>query len=179
MDGEAGVEDWFQESVCLGAKGYINTTTEKFLMWCIQSRLEKNIQGWFPLGLTGLISLLSKGPSRVFLSTTIQFKSVNSLAFSLLYGPTLTSKHDYWKNHILTRWNFVGKVMSLFFNVLSWFVIAFLPRSKHLLLSWLQSPSAVILEPKKIKSALFPLFLHLPWGDGTRCYNLHLLNAEF
>ena len=52
----------------------------------------------------------------------------------------------------LTRWTFVGKVMSLFFHMLSRFVIAFLPRSKRLLISWLQSPSAVILEPKKIKS---------------------------
>ena len=53
----------------------------------------------------------------------------------------------------LTRRTFVGKVMSLLFNMLSMWVIAFLPRSKHLLISWLQSPSAVILEPKKIKSA--------------------------
>ena len=53
-----------------------------------------NIQGWFPLGLTSLISLLSKG-----LSPTPRFKSINSLAFSLLYGPTFTSVHDYWKNH--------------------------------------------------------------------------------
>ena len=52
----------------------------------------------------------------------------------------------------LTRWTFVGKVMSLLFNMLSRLVIAFLPRSKRLLISWLQSPSAVILEPKKIKS---------------------------
>ena len=52
----------------------------------------------------------------------------------------------------LTRWTFVGKVMSLLFNMLSRFVIVFLPRSRCLLISWLQSPSAVILEPKKIKS---------------------------
>ena len=52
----------------------------------------------------------------------------------------------------MTRWTFVGKVMSLLFNMLSRLIIAFLPRSKHLLISWLQSPSAVILEPKKIKS---------------------------
>ena len=52
----------------------------------------------------------------------------------------------------LTRQTFVGKIMSLLFNMLSRFVIAFLPRSKHLLISWLQSPSAMILEPKKIKS---------------------------
>ena len=56
------------------------------------------------------------------------------------------------KNIDLTRWTFVGKVMSLLFNMLSRLVITFLPRSKHLLISWLQSPSAVILDPKKIKS---------------------------
>ena len=53
--------------------------------------------------------------------------------------------------HTLTIWTFVGEVMSLFFNMLCRFFITFLPRSKHLLISWLQSPSAVILEPKKIK----------------------------
>ena len=56
------------------------------------------------------------------------------------------------KTIALTRQTFVGKVMSLLFNMLSWLVIAFLPRSKCLLISWLQSPSAVILKPKKIKS---------------------------
>ena len=57
------------------------------------------------------------------------------------------------KTIALTRWAFVDKVMSLLFNILSRLVIAFFPRSKRLLISWLQSPSAVILEPKKIKSA--------------------------
>ena len=56
------------------------------------------------------------------------------------------------KNIALTRCTFVGKVMSLLYNILSRLVIAFLPRSKHLLISWLQSPSAVILQPEKIKS---------------------------
>ena len=56
------------------------------------------------------------------------------------------------KTIVLTGWTFVSKVMSLFFNMLSRFIMAFLPRIKHLLISWLQSPSAVILEPKKIKS---------------------------
>ena len=60
------------------------------------------------------------------------------------------------KTIALTRWTFVGKVMSLFFNMLSSLVITFLPRSKRLLISWLQSPSAVILEPPKIKSATVP-----------------------
>ena len=58
------------------------------------------------------------------------------------------------KTIALTKWTFVGKVTSLLFNMLSSFVIAFLPRSKHLLISWLQSPSAVILEPQKIKSVI-------------------------
>ena len=105
-----------------------------------------------------MLSLLSKGLSRVFFNTTVQ--SINSLALSFLYGMTLISIHDvmdHGKSHIgkavaLTGWTFVGKVMSLLFNILSRLVIAFLPRSKRLLISWLQSPSAVILEPKKIKS---------------------------
>ena len=61
----------------------------------------------------------------------------------------------------LTRWTFVSKVMSLLFNMLSRLVMAFLPRSKSLLISWLQSPSAVILEPQKINLSLFPLFPHV------------------
>ena len=74
---------------------------------------------------------------------------------------------------------FVGKVMSLLFNMLSRLVIVFLPRSKCLLISWLQSPSAVILDPEKMKS-LFPLFpTYLPRSDGTRCHDLRLLNVEF
>ena len=60
------------------------------------------------------------------------------------------------KTIALTRWTFVGQVMSLLFNMLSRLVITFLPRSKHLLISWLQSPSAVILEPPKIKSVTVP-----------------------
>ena len=65
------------------------------------------------------------------------------------------------KTIALTRCTFVSKVLSLLFNVLSRLVIAFLPRSKHLLISWLQSPSAVILEPRKESLSLVPLFPHL------------------
>ena len=65
------------------------------------------------------------------------------------------------KTVALTRWTFVGKVMSLLYNMLSRLVITFLPRSKHLLISWLQSPSAVTLEPKKLSLTLFALFPHL------------------
>ena len=80
----------------------------------------------------------------------------------------------------LIRWTFVGKVMSLLLNMLSMLVITFLPRSKCLLISWLQSPSAVILEPPKIKSdtvsTVFPIYF--PWSDGTRCHDLCFLNVE-
>ena len=78
---------------------------------------------------------------------------------SLLYGPTLTSIHDYWKKIIaMTIQTFVSKVISLLLNVLSKFVIVFLPKSKHLLISWLQSLSTVILEPRKIKSVTISTF---------------------
>ena len=65
------------------------------------------------------------------------------------------------KTIALTRQTFVGKVISLLFNMLSSLVIVFIPRSEWFLISWLQSPSAVILELKKIKSLMFPLFPHL------------------
>ena len=85
------------------------------------------------------------------------------------------------KTIALTRQTFVGQVMSLLFNMLSRLVITFLPRSKRLLISWLQSPSAVILEPPKSKIChcfhCFPIYL--PWSDGTRCHDLSFLNVEF
>ena len=75
------------------------------------------------------------------------------------------------KTITLTLWTFVGKVMPLFFNILSRFVIAFLPRSKHLIISWLQSPSTEILEPKKIKSVtvsiVFPSICHEVMGPDV------------
>ena len=85
------------------------------------------------------------------------------------------------KNIALTRWTFVSKVMSLFFNMLSRLVIAFLPRSKHLLISWLQSPSTVILEPPQNKvSHCFHCFpIYWPWSDGAGCHDLHFLNVQF
>ena len=80
----------------------------------------------------------------------------------------------------LTRWTFAGKVMSLLFNVLSSLAITFLPKSKHLLISWLYSPSAVNLELPKIRSAtvstVSPSICHE--SDGTRCHDLSFLNVE-
>ena len=83
------------------------------------------------------------------------------------------------KTIALTRWTFVGKVMSLLFNMLSWLVIAFLPRSKRLLISWLQSPSALILEPppNKVSHSFHCFPIYLPWSDGTGCHDLRFLNA--
>ena len=107
------------------------------------------IQDWFPLGLTGLISLQSKGHSSLFQFHSSKASVLQHSAFFMvqLSHPYMTTG----KTIALTRWTFVGKVMSLFFNMLSRLVIAFLPRSKHLLIFWPQSPSAVILESPKIK----------------------------
>ena len=108
-----------------------------------------NTQDWSPLGWTGWISLQSNGLSRVF-NTTVQKHQLFSTQLS-----SQSNSHPYMttgKTIVLTRQTFVGKVMFLFLNMLSRLVITFLPRSKRLLISWLQSPSAVILEPPKIKS---------------------------
>ena len=86
------------------------------------------------------------------------------------------------KTTALTRWTFVGKVMSLLFNMLSRLVITFLPRSKRLLISWLQSPSAVILEPKKIKSLtvsiVFPPICHEVMGPDAMILVYWLLSFK-
>ena len=79
-------------------------------------------------------------------------KSINFLVLSFLYGPTLTSIHEYWKNHSFDQIDLGWQSNISGFNMLSRLVITFLPRSKCLLISWLQSPSAVFLEPKKRKS---------------------------
>ena len=84
------------------------------------------------------------------------------------------------KTIALTRLTSVGKVMSLLFNMLLWSDIPFLPRSKHLLISWLQSPTAVILEPKKIVCHCFHWFpIYLPWSERTGCHDVSFLNVEF
>ena len=132
------------------------------------SALSMNIQGWFPLGLTGLISLQTMGLSRVFSSTIVhkhQFFGAQPFLWS--------NSHIYtWlleKPVALTIWTFAGKAMSLLiFNTMSRFVKAFLPRSKRLLISWLQSPSTVILEPTRIKSvtaSTFALLFTMKWWD--------------
>ena len=132
----------------------------------LPSFLPKNTQGWSPLEWTGWISLQSKGLSRVFSNTIVQ-KHQLFLQHSAFF--TVQLSHPYiptGKTIVLTGQTFVGKVMSLLLNMLFTLVITFLPRSKCLLISWLQSPSAVILEPPQNKVwhyfHCFPIYF--PWS---------------
>ena len=115
----------------------------------------------------------------LLLNNSLKATVLQHSAFSMvqLSHPKITTG----KTIALTRRTFVGKVMSLLLNMLSRLVIAFLPRSKCLLTSWLQSPSAVILEPKGKKVChwfhIFPIYL--PWSDGTGCHYLLFMNVEF
>ena len=111
-------------------------------------------------------------------SPTPQFKSIKSWRSALFI---VQLSHPYMttgKNIALTWWTFVGKAMSLLLNMLCRLVIAFLPRSMCLLILWLPSPSAVILEPKEIKCHCFHFFpTYLPWSDGTGCHDLSFVNV--
>ena len=138
------------------------------------SVLPMNTQGWSPLGWTGWISLQSKGLSSLqHHSSKVSILRLSAFFMVQLSHPYMTTG----KIIDLTRWNFVDKVISLLFNMLSRLVITFLPRSKCLLISWLQSPSPVILEAIKIKSATVSPSI-CPWSDGTGCHDLRFLNAE-
>ena len=134
------------------------------------SVLPMNTQDSTPSEWTGWIYLQSKGLSRIFSNTTVQKHQF----FSIQLSSIVQFSHPYMtteKNKALTRRTFVGKVMYLLFNILSRLVITFLPRSKCLLISWLQSPSAVILEPPKIKSAtvstVSPFICHEVMGSDA------------
>ena len=143
------------------------------------SVLPVNIQDWFPLGWTGLNLLAVQGT----LKSLLQHHSskASNLWHSVFFMVQLS--HPYMttgKTIALTRWTFVGKVMSLLFNMLSRLVIAFLPRSKRLLISWLQSPSCSDLGGVFLKQ-WFPLFPHLfamewwdrkPWSYFSECWVL-------
>ena len=138
------------------------------------SDLSMNIQNWFLLRLTGLILLLSKGLSRVFSNSTVQMNQ-----FFGIQLPVWSNSHNRYmtngKTIALTKQTFVGKVMFLIFNMLSRLVTAFLPRSKHLFISWLQSPSVVILEPKKRKSVTVSIVspsicCEVAWSSFFECW---------
>ena len=139
-----------------------------------------NIQGWFPLGLTGLISLLSKGLSRAFFRTPIWkhqfFRAQPSLWSNSHICIWLMEKPWLWQYGPLS-----AKWRLCFLICCSRFVIAFLLRRKSLLISWLQSLSTVILEPKKIKSVTAstfpPSICHE--SDVTRWHDLSFFHVEF
>ena len=128
---------------------------------------------WFDLlGVQGTLkSLLQHHSSKASILWCSAFFIVQ------LSHPYLTTG----KTIALTRWDFVGKVMSLLFNLLSRLVITFLPRSKHLLISWLQSPicSDFGAQEDKFCHCFHCFSIYLPWNDGTRCHDLSFLNVEF
>ena len=138
----------------------------------------KKSQGWSPSEWTGWISLQSKGLSTVFPHHSSKASILRHSAFF-----TVQLSHPYvttGETIALTRRTLVSKVMSLLLNKLSRLVITFLPRSKCLLISWLQPPSAVTLEPplKKVWHCFHCFPIYFPWSDGTRCHDLRFLNVE-
>ena len=144
------------------------------------SVLPVNTQGWPPLGWTGWISLQSKELSSLLQHHSSKAPILQRSAFFIvqLSHPYMTTG----KTKASTRLTFVGKIMSVLLNMLSRFVITFLPRSKCPLISWLQSPSAVILESKKIKcdtvSTVSSSICHKVMGPDAVVI-LSFLNVEF
>ena len=148
----------------------------------LASFLPKKSQGWSPSEWTCWVSLQSKGLSRVFSNATVQ-KQASILQRSAFF--TVQFSHPYMttgKTIALHRWSFVGKVMSLLLNMLSRLVITFLPRSKCLLISWLQSPSEVILEAPKIKSDIVstvsPSISHEVMGPDAMIFIFWMLSFK-
>ena len=148
----------------------------QFFIWRGQSTgasasasvLPMNIQDWFPLGLLSFrIDWFDLLAVQRTLKSLLQHHSSKASIYWLSAFFMVQLSHPYMttgKTITLTRQTFVGKGMSLLLNMLSRLVIAFLPRSKHLLISWLQSPPAVILEPKKIVCHCFHcISIYLPW----------------
>ena len=137
-----------------------------------------NILSWFSLGLTGLIFLQCKGGKSLLQHHSLKASVLQHFFMIQLSHPYVTTG----KNIVLTRWTFVGKGMSLLFNMLATFVIAFLPRSKRLLISWLQSPSAVILEPPPQKSVsisiVFPSICHGVMGPDAMIFVFWMLSFK-
>ena len=145
------------------------------------SVLPMNIQDWFLLRLTGLISLAVQGILKSLIQHHSSKASIlqHSAFFIVQFShPCMTTG----ETTALTRWIFVGKGMSLLFNRLSRFAIAFLSKSKCLLISWLQSPSAVILEPPKIKfltvSIVSPSICHEMMGPDAMIFAFWLLSFK-
>ena len=136
------------------------------------------IQDWFPLEWTGWISLQSKGLSRVFL----QHHSLKASIFRCSPFFIVQHSHPYMttrKTIALTGWTLVDEVMPLLFNMLSRIVIDFLPRSKRLLILWLQTPLQWFWGPQNKVCHCFHCFpIYLPWRDEAGCHDLSFLNVE-
>ena len=144
------------------------------------SVLLKTKWGWFPLWLTVLISLVPRNSQQS--STVPRLEIINSSALCLLIVcPALTCVHDYRKELRFDYTDLCQQSNVFAFNTLSRFVTAFLPRSNHHLISWLQSPSTVILGPKKRKSVTAstfpPSICHV--NDRIRCHDLSFSDIEF
>ena len=137
-------------------------------------------------GYSGLISFKSDWFDHLTVQQTLKslHQHHSSKASILQYSAFFIVQllHPYMttgKAIALATWTFVGKVISLLFNMLSRLGMTFLPRSKCLLISWLQSPSAVILEPKKVYPCIHCSPIYFPWRDGTGCHDLCFLNVKF
>ena len=136
--------------------------------------LPMNIQVWFPLGLTGLIFLKPKWLSRVFFSTTIRKHHF----LEPLYGPTLTSVNDYWKNHSFDFYDLGWKLMPLLFNMLSSFVIAFLKEQVSFnFMAAVTIHSDFRAQKNKICHGFHFFPFYLTWSDGTRCHDLSVIEC--
>ena len=142
------------------------------------SVLPMNIQDWFPLGRTGWISLQSKGRSSLLQHHSSKVSILWCSAFFIVHlsHPNMT----IGKTIALTRQTFVGKVMSLLFNMLSRLVIAFLPKSKRLNFA---VPITICSDLGTLKNKVSHCFhcypIYLPWSDGIVCRDLSFLNVEF
>ena len=172
----------FPASGSFPMSSFIASDGQSIVASATASVLPMNIKDWLPLGLTGFDLLAVQGTPESLLQhhslkALILWRSAFFMVqFSRLYIIT-------GKTIDFTIWTFVSKVTSLLFNMLSRLVIAFLPRRKCLLISQLQSPSAVILEPKKIKTVTISIVsrttCHGKVGYGTEYHDLCVLNVEF
>ena len=136
-----------------------------------------NILGWFPLGLTGLISLQILKNLLQHLNSKALILQGSAFFMVQLSHPYMTTA----KTIALTIWTCVSKLLPLLFNTLSYFVISFLPRSKHLLILWLLVTihSDFAAQENKICHCFHFFSFYLPYSDGTRCQNLVFFNVEF
>ena len=141
------------------------------------SVLPMNTQDWFPLGWTGLISLMSKRLSGVFSSTTVWKQQIFGAQPSI--DPTPVSIHDYWKNHNLD-YAFVGKVMYLLFNMLSR-LVSFSSKEQvsFNFMAAVTICSDFGAQEDKVSRCFHCFPIYLPWSDGTGCRDLDFLNVEF